>query len=233
MSLQKHLKNQGYDLIDGPVRSHKPLQLWLKRPFDEAELYCEHLSYPFSGTEVLNEVQSEALDVNTSKKDEYSFNIGISVLEELLESLGMGDLEVSTKLKKGKKVTISYNNAITKEYPIAELEEYFSNADFNHTNRIFLRNANKNNIIILTGVMFAKNLEVIVETSFDLDAELVANFNEIAKAELRFIMESATTLKMIASTNGYFPIAIKGSRIDFDRGKFKKLKMITDNRDFF
>lgn len=233
MSLQKHLKNQGYDLIDGPLRSHKPLQLWLKRPFNEAELYYDHLSHAFSSTDDLNLVQADALDVNTSKKDEYSFNIGISVLEDILESLGMGDLEVSTKLKKGKKVTISYNNAITKEYPIGELVEYFSNADFNHSNRRFLKNANRNNIIILTGVMFAKNLEVVIETSFNLDAELVASFNEVAKAELGFSMETATSLKMVASTNGYFPIAIKGSRIDYDRGLFNDLKQITDNRDFF
>lgn len=233
MSLQKHLKDQGYDLIDGPVRSHKPLQLWKKSPFNEAELYYGNLSHVFSGTDILNEVTADALDVNTSKKDEYSFNIGISVLEDILESLGMGELDLSAKLKKGKKVTISYNNAITKEYPTGELEEYFSNADFNHSNRRFLKNLNRNNIIIITGVMFAKNLEVVIETSFDLDAELVASFNEIAKAELGFSMESTTNLKMAASTNGYFPIAIKGSRIDYVKGVFNNLKQITDNRDLF
>ena len=220
-------------MIDGPIRNHKPLQLWLKSPFNEAELYYEHLSHPFSGTDVLTEIQSDALDVNATKKDEYAFNIGISVVEELLESLGVGDIEVASKLKNGKKVTISYNHAITREYPTGELEEFFSNADFRHTNRRLLKNANQNNIIILTGVMFAKNLEVSIETSFDLDAELIASFNKVAKAELGFSMESATTLKMVASTKGYFPIAIKGSRIDYDRGQFKKLKLITDNRDFF
>jgi len=233
MSLQKHLKNQGYDLIDGPIRSHKPLQLWKKTPFNKVELYYENISHAFSGTHILKEVTADALDVNTSKKDTYAFNIGISVLEDIMESLGMGDLNFSSQLNKGKKVTISYHNAITKEYPSGEIEEYFSNADFNHSNRRLLKNANRNNIIIITGVMFAKNLEVIIETSFDLDAELVASFNEFASTELIFSMDSRTQLKMVASTNGYFPIAIKASRIDYDRGVFDNLKQITDNRDFF
>ena len=233
MSLQKHLKEQGYDLIDGPVRSQKPLQLWLKRPFNEAELYYEQIFHAFSATTVLSEVQEDALDVNTSKKDKYSFNIGMTVLSDLLESLGMGDMELSTKFNKGKKVTISYNNAITREYPSGKLEEYLSNADFNHSNRRLLKNANRNNIIIISGVMFAKNLEVLVETSFNLDSDLVASLNDAAKAELDFSMESATTLKMVASSNGFFPIAIKANRIDYDKGEFKKLKLVTDNRDWF
>jgi len=233
MSLQKFLKDQGYDLIDGPVRNHSPLQLWLKKPFSGAELYYEHLSHAFKGTEVLKLVEAEALEVNTSKKDEYGFNIGISVLEDLLERLGMGDLGLSTKLKKGKKVTISYNNAITQDYPSGNLSDFFSSADFNHKNRTLLRNANRNNIIIVTGVLFAKNLEVVIETGFDLDAELVTKINSIAKAEVDFSIESATTLKMVASSKLYFPVAIKASRIDYDRGKFKKLKQITDSGDTF
>jgi hypothetical protein len=39
MKLSKFLSEQGYDLIEGPIRNHKPLQLWLKQTFNEAELY--------------------------------------------------------------------------------------------------------------------------------------------------------------------------------------------------
>ena len=31
MKLTKFLSEQGYDLIEGPIRNHKPLQLWLKQ----------------------------------------------------------------------------------------------------------------------------------------------------------------------------------------------------------
>lgn len=233
MSLRNHLKDQGYDLIDGPIRNHKPLQLWLKKPFNKAELFYDHLSHAFTSSHSLVEVKSEALDVNSSQKDEYAFNIGISVIEELLESLGMGEVSLSSKLERGKKVTVSYSNAITREYPVGELAEFFSTADFNHSNRRLLKHANRNNIIVLTGVMFAKNMEIHVETDFELSAELVADFNEMAKAEMSFSKENERDLKMVASTNNFFPIAIRGSRLDYDKGVFSDLRQITDNRDLF
>jgi hypothetical protein len=43
MNLTKTLRHQGYDLIDGPLRNHKLLQLWLKRPYNEIQLYYAHL----------------------------------------------------------------------------------------------------------------------------------------------------------------------------------------------
>lgn len=233
MSLRNYLRDQAYDLIDGPLRNHKPLQLWLKRPFNEAELFYEHVSHAFSSSHPLVQVKSNALDVNSSKKDEYAFHIGISVIEELLESLGMGELDISSKLKNGEKVTLSYNRAITREYPIGELVEFFSHADFNHSNRRLLKHANRNNIIVLTGVMFAKNLEIRIKTDAELNASLIASLNEIAKAELSFSKEGVSDLKMVANSKGFFPIAIKGSRLDYDKGVFSDLRQITDNRDLF
>ena len=39
MKLTNFLSNQGYDLIEGPIRNHQPLQLWLKDSFGEADLW--------------------------------------------------------------------------------------------------------------------------------------------------------------------------------------------------
>ena len=47
MKLTTRLRKQGYDLIQGPVRNQGPLQLWLKRPLDEAELYYTHIDHAF------------------------------------------------------------------------------------------------------------------------------------------------------------------------------------------
>ena len=45
MNLTRLLRKQGYDLIQGPVRNHGLLQLWLKRPLDEADLYYTHIDH--------------------------------------------------------------------------------------------------------------------------------------------------------------------------------------------
>ncbi len=233
MSLKNYLREQAYDLIDGPVRNHKPFQLWLKKPFDEVELYYSHVNQAFTSSLPLTELVNDALNVNSTKKDNYGFNIGITLLEEILKSLGMGTFELSAKIKSGKKVTISYDNAITKECPVGEIENFFSDADFKHSNLALLKNANRNNILILTGVVFAKNLVVEIETDFELNADLVASLNSAADGKLDFSMNNTSKLKMVSSSAGYFPIAVKASKIDYDKGHFKKLKLVTDNRNFF
>jgi len=47
-SLQQHLREAGYDLIDGPIRNHKPLQLWLKDGFSQPELYYANILHAFN-----------------------------------------------------------------------------------------------------------------------------------------------------------------------------------------
>ena len=71
MNLTKTLRNQGYDLIEGPVRNHKLLQIWIKRPLNEVQLYYDHLSHAFSSDVVLTEVENTALNVDATTKDEY------------------------------------------------------------------------------------------------------------------------------------------------------------------
>ena len=233
MKLTKYLSAQGYDLIEGPVRSHKTLQLWLKKPFDEAQLYYASIEHAFKSNVVLTEIENPALNVDTTQKDDYGFNIGITLLDEILKTLGLGTFEISTKIKSGKMVTISYENSITKEYAIGNLEEYLFGADFLHPNPSLLKIANRNNILLITGTVFAKNLVVNIETDFTLDTNLIASLNAIAEGKLEFSTSGQSKLKMISNIGIYFPIAVKASRIDYDRSRFQKLIMVTDNINIF
>lgn len=233
MNLKKYLRDQGYDLIEGPIRNHKPLQLWLKKSFDEIELYYANLSHAFTSDIPLNEFTNNALSINSTKKNEYNFNIGITLLEDILKSIGIGNVDLSAMLKSGKKVTISYDNSITKEFPTGEIENYLSNADFKHYNPALLKNANRNNIIIVSGIVYAKNLNVDIEIDFDINVDLIAKLNAIADGKLNFSTNNTSHLKMTSNDSGYFPIAVKANRIDFDKSEFIKLILVTDNRNFF
>ena len=233
MKLTFYLKEQGYDLIEGPIRNQKPLQLWLKKMTDEAELYYSHINQAFACQVPLNEIKNQALSVNYSHQDSFGFNIGITLLEEILKSLGLGNVEISTNVKSGKSVTISYDNSITKEVAVGEIESYLSDADFCHPNPSLLKNANRNHILIITGVVFAKNLVAEIETDFTLNTDLIIKLNEIADGKLNFTMNSQSNLKMVASGNSYFPIAVKASRIRFQKSTFKGLTLLTDALNIF
>lgn len=233
MKLTKYLRDAGYDLIEGPVRNHKPLQLWLKQAFNEAELYYTEINHAFTSSVQLTITEDPALSVDTTKSDEYGFNVGVTLLEEILKSLGLGNFELSAKVKSGKKVTISYDNSVTKVIPLGEITNYLSSADFKHPNPVLLKNANRNNILVITGAVLAQNLVVEIETDFNIDANLVATLNQAADGKLEFTANSQQKLKMVSSGNSFFPIAVKANRIDFDKGVFKGLTLVTDNRNFF
>ncbi|HJY12746.1 MAG TPA: hypothetical protein VJ304_08160, partial [Flavobacterium sp.] len=221
MKLTNFLSEQGYDLIEGPVRNHKPLQLWLKKPFDEAQLYYDNISHAFKSDIVLNEIENAALNVDYTKKDEYGFNIGITLLGEILKTLGLGTFGLTSKIQSGKSVTISYGNSVTKEYTIGNLEEYFYSADFLHPNPSLLKNINQNYLLLTTGTVFAQNLVVDIETDFTLNAAFVGSLNDVADGKLDFSTNGLNKLKMNSNIGISFPIAVKASRIDYDRSRFK------------
>jgi hypothetical protein len=233
MKLSKHLRDAGYDLIEGPVRNHKLLQLWLKQPGNEAELYYSDINHAFNSPVQLTIAEDPAFSVDSSKTNEYGFNIGVSLLDEILKSLGLGNLELSAKVKSGKKVTIGYDNSLTKIVAIGEVENYLSMADFRHPNPVLLRNANRNNILVITGVVVAKNLVVEIAPDGGWDAGLTASLNQVADGKLEFSGSSQQSLKMVSCGNTFFPIAVKANRIDFDNGIFRRLEPVTDTRNFF
>lgn len=233
MNLTKTLRKAGYDLIDGPIRNHKILQLWRKKSMNKIGTYYNHITDAIKSDEPLNIVESKALNVNSTTKNEYKFNIGISVLESVLESLGMGEMNLSAKIKTGKKVSISYDHSFTREVPIGEVDQYLFNSDLASVNPPLLKNLNRDNVIAITGVLLAKNLIVQIETDFDIDSDLVASLNSSIKGKLAFSASSKNSLSMKSSGDAPFPIAVKAYRIDYDKGEFKKTKIITDNRSFF
>ena len=79
MSLTKTLRDQGYDLIEGPIRNHNLLQLWLKKPFNDVQIYYSHIDHAFTSKVDLNQVENIALNIDSTTKDEYRFNIGITL----------------------------------------------------------------------------------------------------------------------------------------------------------
>jgi hypothetical protein len=84
-TLQKHLKKSGYDLIDGPIRNHKPLQIWIKQPFNTAELYYESILHAFKSNTKLELKRNPSLIVDENMKSDYAFNIGLTLLKEIFQ----------------------------------------------------------------------------------------------------------------------------------------------------
>jgi hypothetical protein len=233
MKLSKYLRAAGYDLIDGPVRNQKPLQLWLKQPYREAQLYYTDINHAFASPVALSLVEDAALRFESVNQDEYGFNIGVSILDELLKTLGLGSFELSGKIRSGRKVTISYDKPVTRIVPLGDITNFLSQADFQHPNPVLLRNANRNNILVITGAVFAQHLVAEIETDLVMDPNLMALLNDAADGKLSFTLSRDRTMRMVSGGKEIFPIALKANRIAFDKGVFNGLRLVTDRENLF
>jgi hypothetical protein len=232
-TLTKELKNQGYDLINGPIRNHKLLQLWEHKSFNAVDLYQQSVHYVFQSNVQLNEQESSMLDINFELKESYTFNVGITLIDALLKSIGFGNLELGASLSSGSKVLMSYRDVICKEVPLGEMESFLHASDFKHPNPTLLNKLNKDDLLIITGVCLAKKIRVEMHTELAHDLKLIAKLNKAAEASIDFKVDNKGSIVMEADNGMYFPIAVKVRRMMFDNNKLEDLRLISDDQNKF
>lgn len=231
-TLQRTLAASGYDLIDGPLRNHKPLQIWLKKGLDPAELYYEHILHAFRSKVKLELKKDPSLVVDEIIQTNYAFNIGLTLVKEIFQSLGLPPINLDAVFNSGKKISISYKNAFSEAVPIGNLTEFFQQADFLHSNPVLLRNANRNRLIIVTGIVSAEHLQVEWDTDTKLTSRQVLALNKSLQNKVDFSLTKSSKVRMTAGTSR-LPIAVKAGRIDFDKAVFNNIDLVTDTRDLF
>jgi len=233
MSLKTILRKSGYDLIDGPIRNHKILQLWLKQPGNPPTIYYQHILHALTSSVILEEFQDEALRVNHRHKETYSFNIGITVLDNILTALGLGSLGIELIFNGGKEVAISYGESKTVTVGLGDIQSFLNTSDFTHPNKGLLRNANRSRIVLINSILMAKNLRSTITSNQTISADVIANLNNQAEGQATFTRTKDATLEMNVTGNAFIPIAVQAHRLDWDNGTFDRMSLITDDRNIF
>ena len=85
---------------------------------------------------------------------------------------------------------------------------------------------------IVTGVVTAEQLLAEIETDSKISSKMMSALKKNACNKIDFSNLKNNIVKMVAGTER-FPIAVKASRIDFDKGRYKGLTLVTDGRDLF
>lgn len=228
MKWTEQLSEQGYDMINGVIRSQRLGQLWVQRGHEEPQLYYQELEHAFTAAVELKAQSDSALDLNSSRSAEYGFNIGLTLLEGLMEAIGLSRLSLSSKLGTGKKLSIRYENAECQSFPLGEVDAYLSHADFRHPNPVLLRMLNRNDLLLITGVITAKNIRVEMETEALVKSEVVTKLNKAASGKLEFKKGRDRKVRMSSTGKDAFPVAVQAHRLQFARGQFRGLKLVTD-----
>jgi hypothetical protein len=150
-----------------------------------------------------------------------------------MQGIGGSPFDISTGIQTGRKVSIKYKDAYTASVTIGQLTSYLSESSIEEVSENFMHHLNSNQVLLITGVVFAKQLVMDVSTDRDIDVSWVAKLQAAKDPKLSFSLENKRQLKMTTSGTKEFPVAIKASRLDFDQRKFKGMRLVTDNRNFF
>lgn len=234
MSLTKLLKSKGFDFIDSPMRSHILLQLWRKSVSNPATFYAHHYSDIFkdNGT-VINPLKANALDVNATKTNKLQFNLGLSGLKNLLANLNLGNVGIDSKITGGKTISTSFNSAYSIVIPEVELDALFTDTDIKLNSTNLMKHLNSNDILIVSGILYAKELLIEIESDNEITAQTEADIALAVSGKIQVERTGAKSIKMTTTLPDEFPIAIQAHQLAFNKGEFNKAKLITDDKDLF
>jgi hypothetical protein len=233
MSLKKTLQKQNYDLIDGPIRNHELLQIWTKRKTDRSTLYSRSLGHLFELPFEPPVLENESLSINSEEKEEFDFSAGIGFVENALLQFQIPDARLDQHIKGGKFLTVSYNQAVTREIEMHLIEKFLAKIDGTSLIHSLAKELELDNLIVITGLVLARELKVAIESDRLIDSGLEASLNQLAEGKVKFTRTSDKKMILTADTGSAYPIAVKAFRIRFKKNKFQKLVLATDNRDFF
>jgi hypothetical protein len=234
--LVSSLRKEGYDYIDGAARNQKILSVWDKRDLKPISIFEATVADFYSSPYVMAApVPAAALFVNYSKTKSYKVDLGIDVLKDLLKEANLGELGVKFKIEGSKTMEISWEKATTVDYTDAQVMKYFGTAGgklVNPTAEI-IEQANFDHLILITGVLYARNFQVHIKTTTKIDAGLAAEIEKIANGKMSVNTDNAKELVAKSDLAIEIPIAVKAVRLFFANGKYKRLAPITGNRWFF
>lgn len=233
MSLEKKLRDCNYDLLEGPLRNHRELQLWLDTAADRPDLEKNNIGQSFRSDLSLTSISSPALNVNSNDTQKYDFNVGLSALDSLLKGLKLGKAGLSAIIKKGVSVQIAYDKSTCVEYGAGDLRSYFSDATLLDSSHAFLRHLNANNFLVISGVLYAENFEATIETDSEITADVAAEIAKVVDAKVDVKKESNSKIVLSGEGLERIPIAVKAHKLRYRNDKFIDLELITDRRSRF
>lgn len=234
MKLAEILRESGYDYIDGLFRNHKPLQLWLKKDLKDLDFYVDDVRSQLISEIELIEIDIPALHIDFSQAMEYKFSLGLSALERLLSKLGLEILDLNSSITNGKSIAISFEDSICKGYELNNLERYLDNADVKDaSNKLFIKNLNKNDILLISSVLYAKELKIEIKTESEISLDQKTKIGIIVESKLNVEIDNSTNIILTSKVDVLLPIAVKAYRLDFDHLNFSKMRLVTQKRNFF
>jgi hypothetical protein len=230
MSLIKELKDQNFDLIDGPSLNYHPLSLWRKRnELEFAGFETTNVSNYFDNIKALPSIANfpaadEFSGINTEK---LGLNIGLSLLKT---QTGIDPAKFSAYFKMQRTMQFSYSGVTGEMVDKGLLQLWLSKADFNDDlTSVLIQAFNLDQFFVVLAVLKATKISLVISKTTDLgtDAEISAAVSGIpVQGNLQFTRQTESEYHLSYETsdpNKGKVIAAMPGRIKFESKKFKQI----------
>ncbi len=231
--LSSALQANGYDFIDGLTRNHKVLQIWRKRAFNSSEMAYETLSHAIQSPVALTIISDPAMSVVSNSSKNFKLNIGLTFLKGVLEKIGAGKAGLDAKITSAKNINVAYEDSYSETVAIGELMSYFQNGDFVHLNETMFKDLKRDNLFVISGVIYAKNLKAKIESEVEITTDLQAEILEVTDGKVAIQNSQSGVIQLTADLGKNYPIAVKYNRIKYNHGSFKDLPLLSDTKERF
>lgn len=237
LDLTKNLKQIGYDFIDSPIRNQRLLQLWNLRNINPVDPEANSILDVFRSDYPLEEKakRSDVLDAISIRKDEFNSNLGASVLDQLLKAFKLNKMDLSVNLKIAKKISVGFSGAYAIEYNRYDIVSYLTDESIDFSDNIpdFYKQLKRDNFYLITGVIYAKNLEVSIETESDISVQIEASLNKLIDGKMELSKINERQLTMRSRSEDDTPVAVRVHRLRYHGEYFKRLDLVSDNMNCF
>jgi len=235
MNLTQLLKKQGYDYIDGPVKDFKLFQLWMKKPTQAIELYFDDIHDLLKSDNSIKVIESISQSVNSNLKKQYDLSLGLTKLGNLFKVFSGKNVDLQNHISSAKNLVVSYDQAFMRESPLGDLETFIHNTEIseNESNKYLLKRVNKDQVFLISGIIYAKHLKVGIETDATINNEIVNKISAESKEGVSFNKTSNNKIDFSVDSEEPIPIAIKAHRLKFKNNKFQWASLVTDGSNLY
>lgn len=189
--------------------TNKLLQLWLRSPIEDFKLYYNEINQACISSEALSLLENPNLNVNSKTTYEYDFNPGLSVLEDLFGCLKLGYYDLKNSINTGKKITISYELKDQYLSPF-EIQDYLASSNHIQCNTKLNCDCScyDQHVLLIHGILLAKNVVVKIETDSKLNSEFPSLLNKESQGKMKFSIDDLSILKIKPNMDIKIPVAV-------------------------
>lgn len=218
--LQNQLAEYGYNLVALPKTEIWPLMLLYKVSSTVVSSTNDSAEKFFKATDAAAPIikfGDTTVDISGAANLEFNADAGLSMLDKLLQGLGMGKAEAKLKLNKGDRLDITYEGITEDVISLLDLDNYITGSTpLADEFRSFEQKFKASELFIISSVLKSNKFSLTVKNENGQSVDITADIKNIVNANVSVDRKKDNALTL--SHDGAQPLvfAFKAQQVIYD-----------------